>query len=210
MPRQPERAGAHTTAVCNCVISREMQAKRNGEIQVVVGPMFSGKTTELLRRLHRYHLAQRRVVAVKSMHDTRYTQEPIIQTHGQQQWTRTVVASQLTDVQVDADVIGVDEGQFYPDLVEVCERWANAGIIVVVAMLDGTYAREPFPDHSLARLMARAESITKLTAVCSCGADAAFTMLTTQEHGDDTGRLVGGSERYKAACRACHGINSLQ
>jgi thymidine kinase len=128
----------------------------------------------------------------------------VILTHAKEQFGQVVIASALESVDVAKyDVIGVDEGQFFADL-DVCERWAQQGKVVIVAMLDGTYARQPFPNGCLARLLPHAETVVKLSAVCGCGADAAFTMLTSTETVDASGELVGGAERYKAACRECH------
>jgi thymidine kinase len=168
--------------------------------------MFGAKTTELLRRLRRFQYAQKRVVAIKSAKDTRYSEEAVICTHAKDQFTDVLVASELSDIDVTTyDVIGVDEGQFYSDLDLVCEQWAERGKVVIVAMLDGTYARQPFPSGCLGRLLPRCESVEKLSAVCRCGADAAFSELTSDEQVGASGELVGGAERYRAACRACHG-----
>ena len=177
-----------------------------GEIQVVMGPMFSGKSTELIRRLDRYERAGRRVVGVKSAIDKRYSEAPLIVTHRQHTFG-AVVASALLPLELDAyDVIGVDEGQFYADLAAACERWAAAGKTVVVALLDGDARREPFPGSQLAELLARAESVTKLLAVCQrCGADAAFTQLHSAATQLDANHVkVGGADLYRAACRHCH------
>lgn len=177
-----------------------------GRIDLILGPMFGAKTTELLRRLRRFQYAGKRVVAVKSAKDTRYSEQAVICTHSKDQFSDVLVANQLGDIDVSAyDVVGVDEGQFYSDLEQACEQWAARGQVVIVAMLDGTYAREPFPSGCLGRLLPKCESVEKLSAVCRCGADAAFTQLTSDEQVGASGELVGGAERYRAACRACHG-----
>lgn len=180
-------------------------SEKAGRIELIVGPMFGGKSTELLRRLRRYQIAQKQVIAIKSAKDTRYSEAPVICTHAQEQFKEVLIAGELSSIDVSAyEVIGVDEGQFYPDLDTACERWANLGKLVIVSMLDGTYERLPFPNLCLARLLPLCESIVKLNAVCRCGADAAFTEKTSSAPVDGNGELVGGAESYRSACRKCH------
>jgi thymidine kinase len=101
----------------------------------------------------------------------------------------------------EADVIGVDEGQFMPDLLAFCEEMANAGKVVIVAALDGTYERKPFKESQVLELIPRAESVTKLTAICfQCRAEAAFTRRIA---GAGEEIAIGGHELYVASCRAC-------
>jgi len=97
------------------------------------------------------------------------------------------------------DVIGIDEGQFFPDLVEVCEKLAAAGKTVLVASLDGTFQRKPF--GRTLELIPMAESVTKLQAVCMiCFRDAAFS----RRLGDETAiEVIGGADKYVAVCREC-------
>lgn len=97
------------------------------------------------------------------------------------------------------DVVAIDEGQFFPDIVEVSERLANEGVVVVIAALDGTFQRKPF-GHILS-LVPMAEQVTKLSAVCiECGNEAAFTRRTVDSQEVE---LIGGEESYKPVCRAC-------
>ena len=102
---------------------------------------------------------------------------------------------------MDADVIAVDEGQFFEDIVEYVDRWANMGKIVIVSALDGTFKREGF--HNILDLVPKSEVVTKLSAVCKmCGNDAFFT----QRLGTDTRiHLVGGEDLYIPVCRGCYG-----
>lgn len=98
------------------------------------------------------------------------------------------------------DVIGVDEGQFFPDIVEFCEAMANAGKIVIVAGLDGTFQRKPF--GRILELIPLAEDVVKLNAVCMiCQGDAAFSKRRGSEMEVE---LIGGSEKYMAVCRSCY------
>jgi len=173
-------------------------------IRVIFGPMFSGKTTELLRRVRRFSVAQKLCILVKHAADTRYSG---VSTHDaadivSRDWVRVVRASALADVEAEvakADVIGIDEGQFFPDIVSFSERMANSGKIVIVAALDGTFQRKPFGD--VLNLVPLAESVVKLNAVCvTCLRDAAFSArLSTEEEVV----VVGGAEKYAAVCRNC-------
>ncbi len=97
------------------------------------------------------------------------------------------------------DVVAVDEGQFFQDIVEVSERLANEGVVVIIAALDGTFQRKPF-GHILS-LVPMAEQVIKLSAVCiECGREAAFTRRTVDSQEVE---LIGGEESYKPVCRNC-------
>lgn len=144
----------------------------SGQIQLVCGPMFSGKTSELIRRVRRLEHAGLRCLVIKYKNDTRY-HEDNVSTHDRHMLP-AVACTTLSEAEeqlAGCDVVGVDEGQFFPDLVAFTERAANAGKVVIVAALDGTYQRQPF--GAVCDLMARCEHVVKLTAVCTtCGLDA--------------------------------------
>ena len=140
-----------------------------------------------------------RVLIVKYANEPR---ESILQTHDGEQ-VDALPALELQDVEClvndTIDVVAVDEGQFYEDLVEFCERWANEGKVVLVAALDGTYERKPF--QNVSRLLSQADSVTKLQAICfKCQGNASFTARISGERGDI---LLGGEEKYAACCRKC-------
>jgi len=98
-----------------------------------------------------------------------------------------------------AQVIGIDEGQFFPDLLEFCERAANEGKIVIVSALDGTFERKPF--GKILNLIPLAEKVDKLNAVCTvCYQDAAFTF---RKSNDTAVEIIGGAEMYVPLCRGC-------
>ena len=179
--------------------------------------MFSGKSTELARRIRRYKVANRQCMVIKYANDTRYEDEPgrqeagtegaatlkaCVVTHDRQALT-AYPAKALADVDnvVHAfDVIGIDEGQFFGDVVEFCEKWANEGKVVIVAALDGTFQRKAF--NTVLGLVPLAEEVTKLSAVCSvCCEKAAFTKRIGTS--DTAVELIGGAEMYVATCRAC-------
>ena len=182
--------------------------------------MFSGKSTELARRIRRHKVANRQCIVVKYAGDTRYEDEPgraeagtadaanlrgCVVTHDRQALV-AYPARALEDVDnvVHAfDVVGIDEGQFFGDLVEFCERWARLGKTVIVAALDATFQRKPFND--VLSLVPIAEDVTKLSAVCNaCGCDASFTKRVGSS--DETVELIGGEGMYVATCRGCHDL----
>uniref|UniRef100_A0A8C4WUT2 Thymidine kinase n=1 Tax=Eptatretus burgeri TaxID=7764 RepID=A0A8C4WUT2_EPTBU len=160
--------------------------KIRGQIQVIFGPMFSGKSTELLRRVRRYQLARHDCLLIKYSHDVRYGGDGIC-THDRER------ASQ-------AAVIGIDEGQFFPDVTAFCEELANAGKTVIVAALDGTFERKAF--GSVLSLIPLAESVVKLNAVCMlCYRPAAYT----HRLGCETQlEVIGGVDKYQSLCRVCY------
>ncbi|KAJ1490894.1 thymidine kinase, partial [Baffinella frigidus] len=131
------------------------------------GPMFAGKSTELMRRIRRHKLASRKCIVIKYALDVRHGEAiDELATHDNNRIPARP-CSRLADVldeMKDADVVGIDEAQFYPDLVDVCEELANLGKVVILSALDGTFQKEPF--GPVLTLLPRAESITKLSAVC--------------------------------------------
>ncbi|KAH3756762.1 thymidine kinase [Pelomyxa schiedti] len=163
--------------------------------------MFSGKTTELLRRIKRYTVAKKTCVVIKYYNDTRYDaqpnnnarqHQPRCATHDHQQWDAVdcVTLSEVEESASTFDVIGIDEGQFFLDVVPFCEKMANKGKVVVVAALDGTFQRKPF--GSILQLVPLAESVTKLTAVCMCCyKDAAFSRRLGSETEIE---VIGGAD----------------
>ena len=144
-------------------------------LQLILGPMFSGKSTELIRRLKRYQIARYPCLIVKYAKDIRYDLESIA-THDQQT-LKAISADKLKNLKVnlsDYDVIGIDEGQFFPDIVEFSEEMANKGKTVVIAALDGTFQRKAFA--SILELIPLSEHVVKLNAVCmTCFGDGSFT-----------------------------------
>lgn len=95
--------------------------------------------------------------------------------------------------------MAIDEGQFFPDIVEISEKLANEGVVVIIAALDGTFQRKPF--NKILSLVPLAEQVTKLSAVCiDCGKEAAFTRRTVASQEVE---LIGGEESYKPVCRKC-------
>ncbi|XP_066292717.1 thymidine kinase, cytosolic-like isoform X2 [Branchiostoma lanceolatum] len=166
--------------------------------------MFSGKTTELVRRIQRYKLARQSCVLIKYARDDRYNKDGIA-THDRHV-TAAVATTKLYDIKADmlpCQVIGIDEGQFFPDVVPFCDEMANQGKTVIVAALDGTFQKKGFGD--ILNLVPLAESVIKLQAVCmSCYNHASYTKRLGQETEVE---VIGGCEKYMAVCRDCHQLS---
>jgi thymidine kinase len=173
-----------------------------GSIEVITGSMFSGKTEELIRRVKRAVLARQRVQAFKPRIDDRYDATRIV-THEFVSVEAVAVANSESleaRVEEECDVVAIDEAQFFDaGIVEVADRLANSGLRVIVAGLDQDYLGRPF--HPMPALMAIAEEVTKVQAVCTvCGSPA---LRSQRLLADAQTVLVGGSESYEARCRAC-------
>ena len=183
------------------VYTRDEQGRRRGWVEVVCGSMFSGKTEELLRRLKRARIARQTVALFKPALDTRYDPTAVV-SHDATAMPSEVVhaADQVLLLVGDADVVGIDEAQFFgPELVDVVERLAREGRRVVVAGLDQDYLGRPF--EPVPQLMAVAEHVTKLHAVCvRCGAPANHSQRIVA---DGARVLVGETEAYEPRCRRC-------
>jgi thymidine kinase len=173
-----------------------------GWIEVICGPMFSGKSEELIRRLRRAQIARKRVQVFKPVIDDRYSKDEIV-SHSSQRLGATVVnsAREIIDL-LDwrTQVVGIDEPNFMADgLVEVAQQLADSGKQVLIAGLDTDFMGRPFPP--IPDLLCVAESITKTLAICMrCGNPAKHTQRLV----DASGLIVvGASGMYEARCRRC-------
>ncbi len=180
--------------------------KRAGHIEVICGSMFSGKTEELIRRIRRAQIAKQRVKVFKPRIDDRYSEFEIV-SHSEQSFPSEVVtdASEIFEKSFEAEVIGIDEGQFFENnLVEVCQNLADSGKRVIVAGLDQDYKAIPF--EPMPQLLSIAEYITKTLAVCViCGAPANRTQRISSSNDQI---LVGATNHYEARCRLHHIVNT--
>ncbi|SRR5579884_343724 len=173
-----------------------------GWIEVVCGPMFSGKSEELIRRLRRARIARKRVQAFKPAIDDRYSTSEIV-SHGAQRMKSDVVnsAKEIMDkIDWRTQVVGIDESNFFgPDLVEVAGRLADTGKQVIIAGLDTDFLGRPF--SPMPELLCVAESIVKTLAICvRCGNPAKHTQRLVES--DDL-IMVGAAGMYEARCRRC-------
>jgi thymidine kinase len=173
-----------------------------GWIEVICGPMFSGKSEELIRRLRRAMIARKRVQVFKPAIDNRYSENEIV-SHGDSRMKSEVVTGCgeiLSKLDWRSQVVGIDEANFMgPDLVEVANQLADSGKQVIVAGLDTDYRGRPFPP--VPDLLALAESITKTLAICMrCGNPAKHTQRLVES--EDL-IVVGAAGMYEARCRRC-------
>jgi thymidine kinase len=183
--------------------------KHNGWLEIICGGMFSGKSEELIRRIRRATYGKLTVQMFKPAVDNRYSEEAVVSHNGTSIFATPVrkATDILLHVDENAEVIGVDEVQFFDDeIVEVLEHLADNGKRVIAAGLDLDFRGEPF--GIMPRLMAHAETVTKLQAIClSCGSPSNRTQRLINEEPasyDDPIILVGASESYEPRCRHCH------
>lgn len=174
-----------------------------GWLEVICGPMFSGKSEELIRRVTRSEIARLRVQTFKPAVDARYDERAVV-SHS----ALRVDAHPLGDagailraVEDTTVVVGIDEAQFFDqELVEVCDALAAAGKQVIVAGLDLDYLRRPF--EPIPTLCGRAEYVTKMLAVCHrCGGPGLYTQRIVRS---DELVVIGAEGSYEARCRACY------
>lgn len=184
---------------------------KDGWIEVICGSMFAGKTEELIRRINRIHYAKKTVMVFKPAIDNRYDQKAVV-SHSQKKVDSIPVNSPkeiLNYINELPYAVAIDEVQFFNhDLIEILERLANSGVRVIVAGLDLDFRGEPF--GIMPEILARAEYVTKLQAICQvCGAPATRTQRIINGHPadyDDPIILVSASEKYEARCRHCHQV----
>lgn len=185
--------------------------KHSGWLEVICGSMFSGKSEELIRRVRRARYGKLNAEVFKPVIDNRYSEAEVVSHNGISVIATPVVCAEdiLRKVTSTADVVAIDEVQFFDEgIVSVVEKLADEGIRVIVAGLDRNFRGEPF--GSMPELMARAETVTKLQAICViCGSPASRTqrLINGQPASyDEPTIMVGASESYEARCRHCHEV----
>ena len=169
-----------------------------GKIEVITGPMFSGKTTELLRRLERYILAGKTYIFMKPSIDTR-RQPACIKTTRSTLEITPVAIKHPDYTNPTTDIIVFDESQFFDDFTEFCQRQRDKGKILLIGGLDMDYQRKPF--GYMGQLMSIADSVTKLTAICSCGEEAIYTKKIA---GNSKQIEIGDKDKYIPCCAKCY------
>jgi thymidine kinase len=183
----------------------------NGSVEVVCGSMFSGKTDELIRRLRRAAIARQKIQVFKPAIDVRYAVEKVT-SHAGTDFDAIPVeyaADIRSRLEADTTVIGVDEAQFFePEIIPLVDELAGRGLRVIVAGLDTDFRGEPFGPMPL--LMARAEKVDKLQAICMvCGEPASRTQRLVNgkpARYDEPVVIVGAAEMYEARCRKHHEV----
>jgi thymidine kinase len=186
-----------------------MSRQTQGHIELICGSMFSGKTEELIRRVRRAMIARQQVQVFKPVIDNRYHVERVTSHNGLDFEAMPVASAReiLTAVAPTTTVVAIDEVQFFdPAIIPVCNSLAEQGKRVICAGLDMDFRGIPF--GSMPDLLARAEEVQKLHAICVvCGEEASRTQRLIEGHPaalDDPVVLVGAAEVYEARCRRCH------
>lgn len=182
-------------------IEPNLKGERRGWIEVICGSMFSGKTEELIRRLKRVKIAHLKAEIFKPAIDVRYDEVNIVSHDTNAIHSTPVDSSQsILLLAQDADVVGIDEAQFFDaEIGDVCEQLALRGIRVIVAGLDMDYLGKPF--GQMPQLLAKADYITKLHAICmKCGNIANVSYRKTAQEGQV---LLGEKDIYEPRCRHC-------
>ncbi|WP_321515280.1 thymidine kinase [Marinifilum fragile] len=178
------------------------RAGRQGWIEVIVGSMFSGKTEELIRRLNRAKIAQQKVEIFKPHIDVRYSEDEVV-SHNENSIRSTPVetSANILLLASNVDVVGIDEAQFFDEgLSDVCNELANQGVRVIVAGLDMDFKGNPF--GPIPSLMARAEYVTKVHAICMrCGSLANYSHRLSEA---EKLVLLGEKDEYEPLCRECY------
>jgi thymidine kinase len=190
--------------------ARERERAR-GHIELICGSMFSGKTEELIRRIKRAEFARQRIQVFSHGLDTRYGESQVA-SHNGVNWRAIPVqnAGQILErVEPGTTVVAIDEAQFFDSAIaQVAHTLADRGVRVIVAGLDMDFRGEPFGPMPL--LMAQAEQVDKLSAICVvCGEPASRTQRLINgapAKVDDPIILVGANEVYEARCRHCHQV----
>ncbi len=183
-------------------IEPNIKGERRGWIEVICGSMFSGKTEELIRRLKRAMIANLKVKIFKPSMDMRFDEVKIV-SHDTNSIISTPIdhSRQILELGLDADVVALDEAQFFDDhIVDVCDELAFRGIRVIVAGLDMDYQGKPF--GPMPCLMAKADYVTKLHAICvQCGhiANYSYRKISHQEK-----IMLGEKDVYEPRCRRCY------
>ncbi len=185
---------------------------RAGSIEVIAGVMFSGKSEELLRRVRRAQIARRRVQVFKSHLDERYAGLRKVSSHDGRSEEAIPVSTAIEIMQLvrlETEIVAVDEAQFLDDgIVDVATALAHRGVRVILAGTDTDFRGLPF--GAMASLMAVAESVDKLRAICMvCGDLACRNQRLIDGRPapwDSPVIMVGGSEAYEARCRHCHRV----
>lgn len=192
-----------------------MSQPQRGHIELICGSMFSGKTEELIRRLRRAVIARQHVQVFKPAIDNRYHGQKVTSHNGLDFEAHPVACAGDIRARLlpNTTVVAIDEVQFFDEgIVDLCETLADEGLRVICAGLDSDFRGVPF--GPMPHLMARAEHVDKLHAICViCGREASRTQRLIDGRPaafDDPVVLVGAAEVYEARCRQCHQVQAAQ
>lgn len=178
-------------------------------IEVIIGSMYSGKTGEFLRRIERAEYAKQKVLVFKPKIDNRYSQDHVVSHNGLKHEAivtsiPNVILNHSLNEDIKPDIVAIDEAQFFTiDLYDKLDTLSRNGIKVIVNGLDNDFKGTPFP--TMVPLLFNCDSLTKLTAICSCGDEAIYNQRVVNGLPVTSGNViqVGGTESYEARCRNC-------
>lgn len=182
-----------------------------GRIEVITGPMFAGKSEELIRRINRLKYAKKNFLVFKPLLDDRYSETEVVSHRNRRE--KSIPISKPEEIynyfKENTEVICIDEVQFFDEkIIDIIDELANKGLRIIVSGLDTDFKGNPF--MVTAKLLAKAEFVTKLTAICAkCGKEATMTqrLINGQIPSvNDEVILVGASESYEPRCRHCHEV----
>lgn len=173
-----------------------------GKLELIIGPMFSGKSTELIRRIRLLQKIEKKVLVTKPTIDSRYNQDKI--TSHNYESVECMVLNNLNEIQDEEvkkyDTIIVDEGQFFTDLVPTVTRWVdNFNVNIIVGGLDGDFQRQPL--GTILELIPYADNCIKLNSLCNLCKDGTEAPFSFRLVNSSDKVLVGGSESYIPVCR---------
>ena len=175
---------------------------QGGKIKLILGPMFSGKSTRLVETVRKYTYKNKKTVLVNFIDDKRYSENSQIVTHDLNKYDSLSckMLGEIYDIIKNYDVIGIDEGQFYSDVVNISEKLAYNGKIVIIAALSGNFKMEPF--ETVSKLISKADKIKLMKAYCFyCQKTAGFSLRTVCS---DQEILIGAGEAFRPVCKKCY------
>ena len=176
--------------------------ENEGRLVLILGPMFSGKSTRLIEIIRKFTYKAKKTIMIKYFEDKRFSEKSEVVTHDLIKYDSLDCRNLRDSFEIlkNYDVIGIDEGQFFPDLVEISEKLVLLKKFVIITALNGDFRMEPFP--VIAKIISKADKIKLLKAFCFfCHKDAKFSLRIIKSNETV---LIGSEEAYRPACRECH------
>ena len=183
-----------------------MSGLKYGTLELIIGPMYAGKSTELIRIINRYRSLGKSILVINHIFNNRYNSNNLT-THNKEEIENCIIVSKLEEIEINhknifdsVDVIVIEELQFFEDAYNFVTKWCDInGKNLICAGLDGDFERKPFGD--VLRLIPHSEKIIKLTALCVRCGDGTPAIFSKRIISNTNKMLVGGSEEYAACCR---------
>lgn len=175
----------------------------SGYLELIIGPMYAGKSTELIRIINRYKCLKKSIVVINHVFNNRYGSTRIT-THDKNEYSECIILEKLSDLDAEVlaktDIIVIEELQFFQDAYDTVINWCdNKNKIVIAAGLDGDFMRQPFGD--VLRLIPHCEKVTKLNSLCKKCGDGTLANFSKRTCDDTEKTLVGSDGVYEAVCR---------